>query len=33
VDARFVKITLKKQEAPVDYQKSLDDYLALMGME
>lgn len=33
VDARFVKITLKKQEAPVDYQKSLDDYLALMGVE
>lgn len=31
VDARYVKMTLKKQEQPVDYQQSLDDYLDLMG--
>jgi phage terminase large subunit-like protein len=33
VDARFVKMTLKKQEQPVDLQKSLEEYLALMGMD
>lgn len=33
IDARYAKMTLKKQGAPVDYQRSLDDYLALMGVD
>lgn len=33
VDARFVKMTLKKQPEPIDYNNALNDYLALMGAE